>query len=75
MNDIDKKPADDLIGPAEAAEQVGMSRSAFDRAWKAGELPQPRITGGGRVVRFYKPALDHWVKTGELTTPEQRQSA
>ena len=69
---LDPERVDDwLLRPAEAAKLVGMGRSTFDKAVKEGCIPQPRRAG--KWIRFYKPELDHWIKTGEL--PKEREAS
>lgn len=48
------RPLPLLLRADEAAALLGMSRNSFDRKWKAGDLPQPVLTGDGEKWQRWK---------------------
>ena len=68
MNETELLKADSaaeaLLTAEESRRYLGLSRSLFDRSWKAGEIPKPRKSG--RVYRWYNPELARYVATGEV---------
>ena len=60
---------DDLLDREAAARILGVSPRTLDR-WHLLRIGPPRLTIGGRTVRYRLSSLDSWIASQEAVGPE-----
>ena len=68
------KLPDELLDRKAAAKLLGISPRTIDR-WHTYRTGPPRISAGGRLVRYRLEAIVHWLQSHEVHGPRSKPKA